>query len=251
MFSQFRPATAAFALAGLIALSACGSKDTAADGEIAEAQPVAAVAPPAGKTWSEVASVTPEGGIVEGNPNAPIKLVEYASHTCSHCAEFAEKGIEPLRSKYVETGKVSYEIRNQIHDPIDLTFAVLARCAGPEAFHAFAEQGWANMGSMFETIQANNAQLQAASESAGAARMDGIASASGLYDFFAQRGVSRDQAKVCLANTDTATKIAANSESQSSDLKVEGTPTFFINGKNLGTQTWETLEPMLQRAGAR
>ena len=243
--------SASLAFAATIALAACNSKDDAASGEIAEGKPVAAVPAPAGQSWSDVASFTPEGGVVEGNPNAPIKLVEYASHTCSHCAEFSEKGSEAIRSKYVATGKVSYELRNQIHDPIDLTFAVLARCAGPEAFHAFAEQGWTNLAPMFETFNANKAGLDAAMQQQGAARFDGIAQAAGLYDFFAQRGVSRDQAKTCLAKTDTATQIAANSDTQSNELNVTGTPTFFINGNNVGTQTWETLEPMLQRAGAR
>ena len=239
------------ALATVLALTACGSKDEAADGEIAEGAVVAAVPAPAGQSWSEVAAVTPEGGIVEGNPNAPIKLVEYASHTCSHCADFSVQAAEPLRTKYIESGKVSYEIRNQIHDPIDLTFAVLARCAGPEAFHAFAEQGWGNLANMFAQVQANEAALQAASQATGAARFDGVANAAGLYDFFAQRGVSRDQAKACLAKEETATKIAADSEKQSTDLNVTGTPTFFINGKNVGTLDWKGLEPMLQRAGAR
>lgn len=238
-------------LVAVLALAACDSKEAGADGAVAESAPVAAVAAPAGQAWSETASVTPEGGIVQGNPNAPIKLVEYASHTCGHCAEFAEASAEPLRTKYVDTGKVSYEIRNQIHDPIDLTFAVLARCAGPQAFHAFAEQGWADLPAMFERMQANQAAMEAAQNATGAARFDAVASASGLYEFFAQRGVSVDQAKTCLAKTDTATKIAANSESQSQELNVTGTPTFFINGANVGTQTWTTLEPMLQRAGAR
>jgi protein-disulfide isomerase len=243
--------TPSVTLAFALALASCGSKEEAADGTIAEGKPVAAVPAPAGQAWSEIASVTPEGGIVTGNPNAPIKLVEYASHTCGHCAEFAEASAEPLRTKYIDTGKVSFELRNQIHDPIDLTFAVLARCAGPQAFHALAEQGWANMEAMFSQIQANEAALQAASQAQGAARFDGIANAAGLYDFFAQRGISRDQARTCLAKTDTATQIAANSDKQSSELNVTGTPTFFINGKNLGTLTWATLEPMLQRAGAR
>ncbi|MFN6933636.1 MAG: thioredoxin domain-containing protein [Tsuneonella sp.] len=242
--------TASFTLVAALALASCGSKD-AADGEVTEGEAVATVAPPAGQTWSEVASVTPEGGIVEGNPDAPIKLIEYASHTCGHCAEFAEQGMEPLRAKYIESGKVSFELRNQIHDPIDLTIAVLARCAGPQAFHALAEQSWGNLEQTFAQVQANQAVLEAASQAQGAARFDGIATAAGLYDFFAQRGVSRDQAKACLAKTETATKIAADSDSQSKELNVTGTPTFFINGTNVGTQTWATLEPMLQRAGAR
>ncbi len=188
-------------LAAVLTLVACNS-DEAADGEVAEGEAVAAVPAPAGQTWSEVASVTPEGGIVEGNPNAPIKLIEYASHTCGHCAEFSEAAAEPLRSKYIETGKVSFELRNQIHDPIDLTIAVLARCAGPEAFHAFAEQGWSNLDAIFANVQANEAVLNAASQAQGAARFDGIATAAGLYDFFAQRGVSRDQAKACRQDRD-------------------------------------------------
>lgn len=243
--------TAPLALVAVLALAGCKSEEAPADGTVAESQPVAGVAAPAGQAWSEVAAVTPEGGVVQGNPNAPIKLVEYASHTCGHCAEFAVAAAEPLRTKYVDSGKVSYEIRNQIHDPIDLTFAVLARCAGPQAFHAFAEQGWGNLEAMFAQVQANQAALEAASSAQGAARFDGIASAAGLYDFFAQRGVSRDQARTCLAKADTATQIAANSDTQSKELNVTGTPTFFINGSNVGTQTWATLEPMLQRAGAR
>lgn len=242
--------SAPLALIAVLALAAC-KDDAPADGAIAEGEPVAAVAAPAGQSWSEVAAVTAEGGVVQGNPNAPIKLVEYASHTCGHCAEFAEASAEPLRTRYVDSGKVSFEVRNQIHDPIDLTFAVLARCAGPQAFHAFAEQGWGNLEGMFAQVRANEAALQAASQAQGAARFDGIANAAGLYDFFAQRGVSRDQARTCLAKTDTATQIAANSDSQSKELNVTGTPTFFINGSNVGTQTWATLEPMLQRAGAR
>jgi protein-disulfide isomerase len=244
--------TASIAVVATLALAACNSKDDAAPaGEVAEGKPVATVAPPAGQNWTDVAAVTPEGGVVEGNPNAPIKLVEYASHTCSHCADFAGEGIAPLREKYVASGRVSYEIRNQIHDPVDLTFAVLARCAGPEAFHAFAEQGWANLAPMFEKIQANSAMLDSAQSATGAARMDIVANAAGLYDFFAQRGVSRDQAKACIAKTDTATQIAANSESQSNEQGVTGTPWFFINGVSVGTQNWQSLEPMLQRAGAR
>lgn len=242
--------TASIALAASLALAACGSDETA-DGTVSEGAPVAAVPAPAGQAWSEVASFTELGGVVTGNPDAPIKLVEYASHTCGHCAEFSEAASEPLRATYIDTGKVSYEIRNQIHDPIDLTFAVLARCAGPQAFHALAEQGFANLEAMFAQVRANEAAVQAASQAQGAARFDGIANAAGLYDFFAQRGVSRDQARACLAKTDTATQIASNSDKQSQELNVAGTPTFFINGANVGTQTWQTLEPMLQRAGAR
>lgn len=248
--TTFRRATLAALAAPLaLALAACGSD--VEDGEIPEGDAIAPIAAPAGQAWADMARITDEGGVVVGNPEAPIKLVEYASHTCGHCAEFSEQASAPLRDNYIASGRVSYEIRNQIHDPIDLTFAVLARCAGPEAFHPLAEQGWANLNGFFETAQANEATFRAASEAEGAERFMGVAQATGMFEFFAQRGVSVDQAQQCLSDTAAATTIANNSNQQSKDLNVTGTPTFFINGRNVGTQSWATLEPMLQRSGAR
>jgi len=239
------------ALAAPLALGISGCDRTEAEGEVAEAAAIDPIAAPAGQEWSQIAAETPEGGVVMGNPDAPIKLIEYASHTCPHCGEFAAEATEPLRDKYVASGRVSYELRNQIHDPLDLTFAILARCAGPQAFHALAEQGWANLGEIYSATQANQAAMQAATQQQGAARFRGIADATGLFDFFAARGISRDQAAQCLANEELATKIAERSDKQSTELNVTGTPTFFINGRNVGTISWKELEPMLQQAGAR
>lgn len=233
-----------------LALSACGSK-TDDSGEAPEAAKIDPIPAPAGKSWTETAQYTPEGGILEGNPDAPIKIVEYASHTCPHCAEFSKEAEPDLTEKYVASGRVSYEVRNQIHDPIDLTFAVLARCAGPEAFRPLTEQGWEHLRSFYDKAQGNQDAFGAAMSKAGAARFDGIAQVTGMFDFFAARGISKDQAKQCLANVDTAKTIAENSDKQSTELDVKGTPTFFVNGKNIGTVGWPELEAMIQRAGAR
>src|SRR3546814_8236510 len=75
-----------------------------------------------------------------GNPEAAIKIIEFASLTCSHCADFSENGFPALRDKYVNTGKVSYELRNFVRDPLDMTAALLARCAGAEPFFSLSEQ---------------------------------------------------------------------------------------------------------------
>ena len=146
-------ALAPFALGPLaLTLAACGSD---AEGPI-KGEPIAPIAAPAGQSWIETAAETPEGGFVIGNPNAPLKLVEYASHTCSHCAAFSQEGAAKL-DEYVAKGTVSYEIRNQIHDPIDLTIALLARCGTPASFHPLANQAWQNFDSLMTTVQANGA----------------------------------------------------------------------------------------------
>ena len=241
-----------FALPVALALAACGGgADTAGDAELPKGGPIAAIAPPAGKQWAEVAVATPEGGFRIGNPDAPLKFVEYASHTCSHCAEFSEKGSGPLTEKYVASGVVSYEIRNLIRDPIDLTIAVLARCSGPEAFHPLADQAWANLAPIFDNVNKNQDAYAAAMQQAGAARFQGLAQAAGLYDFFAARGISRDQATQCLSDVNKITEIVNRSEKDSADLKLTGTPSFFLNGQRIDFTTWEAVEPLLKAAGAR
>jgi len=231
-----------------LALAACGSDE---EKGLPQGEPIAAVAAPAGTAWTETASETPEGGFVIGNPDAPLKLVEYASHTCPHCAEFSQTGSAGIGA-LVEKGIVSYELRNQIHDPLDLTIAMLARCGPPSSFHPLADQVWQNFQQVMTAVQANGEALGAAQQAPSAQRFQAIAEASGILDFFAARGVSHDQAMVCLADTAKAQQIADNSSKQSEELGVTGTPTFILNGTVIpGTRWKEDIEPALQRAGAR
>lgn len=232
-----------------LALAACGGGTEEAT--VPEGEPIAKIAAPAGTHWGETAAETPEGGFVIGNPDAPLKLVEYASHTCSHCADFSVAAAAPLRDKYVESGVVSYEVRNLIRDPLDLTIATLSRCSGPQAFHPLVEQAWANFGAIVQQANANQAAMSAAMEKTGAERFQAIGEASGLIEFFAARGVSRDQSLQCLANVDNITKIAERSDKQSTEQNITGTPSFFLNGARLNVTTWEALEPIIQSAGAR
>ena len=246
-----RAAFAALIVPMTLGLAACGSKD--ATGSSAEkAEKIAAIAAPAGKQWSEIIAVTPEDGYRMGNPDAPLKLIEYASLTCPHCADFAEKAGPKLRDQYVASGVVSYELRNQVHDGLDLTMAMLVRCGTPENYFALSEQVWGNLTTIIQGVQANGAKVDAAmKQSDQASRYKGIADAAGLTEFFAARGISRGQAGTCLAKPGFAEGIAERSSKQSQELGVDGTPTFFLNGRKLEEQTWEGLEPVLQAAGAR
>lgn len=245
-----RIALMTFAAPLALGLAACGDSATA-DGEVAEGEQVAAIAAPAGQSWADTATVSEYDGYIMGNPNAPIKLVEYASLTCGACAAFSTDASEPLRDKYVSSGVVSYEIRNQVHNGIDLVLARLVRCGQPESFHPLAEQVWANLGQLMEGAQSNPQALEAAMSLPENQRFPAIGQASGLYDFFAARGLSRDQATSCLADNASVTAIADRSEKQSTEFNVTGTPTFFINGARVDGTSWTVVEPLLQRAGAR
>src|SRR5687767_11435749 len=102
----------------LILVSAAVLSSTAGNAQKtgeAESAPVvvsAAAAAPKNGDWSTMVTKTPEGGFVMGNPNAKVKLVEYGSLTCDHCAAFEEQGGKALVDDYVKKGLVSWEFRN-------------------------------------------------------------------------------------------------------------------------------------------
>ena len=110
---------------------------------------------------------------------------------------------------------------------------------------------WGNLQQTFATVQQNNAAYQAAGEQPPETRFIGIAQAAGLIDFFAARGLSADQQRACLADTETIETIANNSSDQANELGINSTPTFLLNGRKLDVISWNDLEPLIQRAGAR
>ena len=250
MRSISRLTLAAFAAPLLLALSACGSGEEAGGATGLAGEPIEPTPPPGDTSWLETAQVSELGGIVVGNPDAPLKLVKYASHTCPACAYFASESEAEL-NQLIERGIVSFEIRNQIHDPLDLTFAVLARCGEPATFQPLAKQGWAELGQISATATADPAALEAAAQADGPVRLQRIGEVTGLVDWFAARGVPRDRALQCLSDLPAAEGLVERSNAQSEDLGVTGTPTFFLNGDRLEAQQWSDVQSALQAAGAR
>lgn len=235
-----------------LALAACGDK-AAGDPTAAAAEPVAPVPAPAGTAWRDTVVETPEGGHLVGNPNAPIKLVEFGSLTCPTCAAFAVEGMEPLLAKYVDSGRVSFELRNfAVHGPVDIVLARLARCSTKEAVVPLSDQVWKNYQSLIGPLQANQAAVEQAMSLPMEQRFAAMAQIGGFYDFFASRGISEDQAKACLADVPSLETLAAATDRYAKQDGVTGTPTFTLNGTKLdGVNGWAALEPALQRAGAR
>lgn len=249
MITLRRFALAALAAPLALGLAACNSGTEEAGG--LSGDPIAAIPAPAGQSWLDVAAKTAEGGYLLGNPDAPIKLVEYASHTCGACAAFSASGAPALEEKYVSSGVVSYELRALIRDPLDMSITVLARCGAPEAYHPRANQAWAALSQFGQAASANGAAMEAAMSAPENQRFGQIAQAAGLLDWFAERGLSRDQAQTCLADTANITALAEQSQKQADELEITGTPTFLLNGKKLDVNQWPQLEPLLQQAGAR
>lgn len=244
-----------------LGLAACGKKgaddastDAAPD---VHSTPIAKIAPPAGKQWSDVISKTAEGGYLMGNPQAPIKLVEYGALSCSHCAEFADEGSAKIRDDYVASGRVSYEFRPFMLNVVDVAATLLATCGSVETVIPLSDQFWAWQPNLFKNFEANKDKMQAAGDLPPDKRFAALAEYGGMIDFFAARGISREQAAACLADTGKATQLAKETQLFSDKYGITGTPTFYLNGKNIGSLTWNAVQGkpgvdnVLQDAGAR
>lgn len=228
-----------------LAIAAC---DDEAEGTV-EGETIAPIPAPEGETWTDVITVSDADGFVMGNPDAPLKLIEYASHTCGGCANFAATG-KPGLQEYVASGTLSFEQRNLVRDPIDLAIATLVRCGPDQNVQVLSDQAWDNLEETFASVQQNSSQYEAAGELPVDQRFIQIAQAAGLIDFFAARGLSADQQRQCLSDTAMIEQIANNSSEQAEELGINATPTFILNDRVLDVNAWSDLEPVLQRAGA-
>ncbi|MEJ7935880.1 thioredoxin domain-containing protein [Sphingobium sp. AN558] len=235
------------AIALSLSLAACGKGDGTPK---SSGDPITAVAPPAGTTWSDTVNETPDGHFIMGNPQAKLKLAEYASYTCSHCRDFSAEASEEIRA-LVNTGKMSYELRNYVRDPIDIATALLARCGGKDIFYPLSEQFFANQNAMFAKAQAlGDPKYQALMSAPPKQRFGQLAQAVGLVDFAKQRGIAQAQADQCLADTAAAEKLAKGVEAANSQYQLSGTPTFLINDAVVeNATTWAVLKAKLKEAG--
>jgi protein-disulfide isomerase len=196
--------------------------------------------------WDSVVVETELGHRI-GNPDAKVKLIEFLSYTCPHCAEFAQQGDAPIKLAYVIPGKVSVEIRHLVRDPVDLTVGMLVNCGATAKFPAnhnafiLAQDRWiAPLG------RASGAQ-RARWTTAGAAGRRAIASDFGFYAIMERRGYRRTDVDRCLADEAMATRLAETSAKEWDRPGVDATPTFAINGIVMpGTHTWPSLERQLK-----
>lgn len=239
------------ALALALALAGCGGGDgntTNLSSATGQAPALTRIAAPDNGDWREIVSQTPEGGFRMGNPDAPVKLVEYASITCHVCADFSTAGAANLRDQYVESGQVSWEYRPYIIFPTDPGLFMLLRCQGPAPFFRLIEQLYADQRNWTARVQgAPPEQLQQVETLAPAARAAALVRLTGLDQFFRQRGMPEARMNSCLADEQNLQQLGEITQRGNSE-GVTGTPTFFLNGTKQEASSWAQLEPLLRGA---
>lgn len=165
-----------------------------------------------------------------GNPNAPVTIIEYASLTCHYCESFHKETWPTLKSKYVDTGKVRFILREFPSDPLGMAGFVLARCSGPKWY------GVVDL--LFQTAD-NWAHSKTPAEA--------------LLQTMRQTGMSKERFDACLREKKIEDDILQVRERAAKVFGVNSTPTFFINDTkyvgNMPMQKWESiLDPLLKEA---
>jgi protein-disulfide isomerase len=154
----------------------------------------------------------PLSDLVIGNTEAPITVVEYASMTCGHCANFHTKVFPVIKEKYVDTGKVRFIMREFPLDNLAAAASMLARCAGE--------------GKTFPLISVLFAKQDEWAFVKGDPRPE-------LLKFAKQAGFTQESFEKCLTDQKLLDDISAVRARAADTFGVNSTPTFFINGKKL------------------
>ena len=160
---------------------------------------------------ADLAVTGPLGDMVLGDAKAPVTIHEYASMTCSHCAHFAVTTFPELKKRYIDTGKVRYILREFPLDPLAAAGFMLARCAS----NGDANKYYAMVDTLFhqQTTWVVRQPLEP------------------LKTISKQAGLSEQDFEKCLANQEMLNGIETNRKQAIDKLKINSTPTFFINGK--------------------
>lgn len=177
-------------------------------------------------TTAETPAAAGPGDFSLGSADAKVKIVEYASFTCPHCAHFHETVFGQLKKDYIDTGKVQFTLREVYFDSPGLWAALIARCGGEMKYFGIQDMLFSKQAEW--GAAENGQQLQD--------NLKAIGRAAGLED------AAMD---VCLNDRANAEALIKQFQTNFEADGVEGTPTLFINGTKYSNMAYEDLKPIL------
>lgn len=152
---------------------------------------------------------SPLGDRSLGLASAPVVVIEFASATCPHCAEFHLQVLPVLKRDYIDTGKVKFIFREFPIDNLALGAFMLARCLPEEKYF-----------STIDLLFATQRDWAKASNPADR-----------LFEVMSGQGMTRADFDACIKRQDLATAIIEHTRSSAAEFGIKGTPTIFVNGK--------------------
>lgn len=163
-----------------------------------------------------------------GADDAPVTIIEYASFTCPHCANFHKGPFKQLKADYVDTGKVQFVYRDVYFDRLGLWAALVARCGGEERFFGITDmlyeqqRDWIGSGD------------------------DPVAIANNLRRIGKVAGLGDDQVEACLQDSDKAKTLVAWYQQNAEEHGVNSTPTLIIDGQKHSNMSYADLRDIIE-----
>ena len=167
----------------------------------------------------------PLGDVSQGPADAKVTIIEYASLTCSHCAAFHRDTYPALKSRYIDTGRVRYILREFPLDPLATAGFMLARCDGEQKYYPIVDM-------LFQQQRAWTATERPL---------------DALRQMMRQAGFSQEKFDSCLKDQKLYDAVNAVKNRGIEAFKVDSTPTFFINGqRHPGNLSIDELEKIIK-----
>jgi len=171
---------------------------------------------------SKLNEPSPIGEMTMGPDNAKVTVIEYASASCPHCANFYKTTFQELKKQYIDTGKIRFVFREFPHNDAALAAFMIARCAPKDKYFPLIDTYFQTQDSWLENP------------------------AEGLFKIAQLAGFTKASFDACLKNEEVAKGIIAVRDKAESEFGVTGIPTFFINGKILnGEATFDQFKKVI------
>ena len=169
---------------------------------------------------NELTNIQKEDRIL-GNLEAPITLIEYASLSCPHCADFHKSTLPKIKSEYIDTGKVKLVFRDFPLNLPALQGSMITRCIGEDVYYKYLDALFSLQSSW---VRSKNSEEY-------------------LFAIIENGGMTRDEFDLCLANKEIENQILTNQIKAQREFKISTTPSFIINGKLIeGNKPIETFK---------
>jgi protein-disulfide isomerase len=168
----------------------------------------------------------------EGDPDAPVTIIEYASFTCPHCAAFHEEVMPQLRANFIDTGKARLVFREVYFDRAGLWASMIARCAPQDRFFGLADVLFAQQRD-WATSQTNEEFMQK------------------LYGIGRQAGLTKEEMDACMSDRAYAEALVKSYQDNATADGIDSTPSFVINGEKHANMNYAAFAEALEAAGAQ
>lgn len=192
--------------------------------------------PEAGVTTFSTAAIAQEANaaseaqmvpdMVLGQADAPVEVIEYASFTCPHCANFHDTVFDQLKSNYIDTGKIRFVYREVYFDKFGLWAATVARCGGAEKYFGISDI-------IYDT------------QKAWIGDGDAATIADNLKKIGLKAGLDAQQLDACMKDEDQLKAMIATYQANATKDEINSTPSFVIDGQKYSNMSYEDFAKTL------